>query len=647
MNNLLKVNKILIITLIVFSVGVFGSYSKTASKYFIQDDSDNILNMTSFMGLTKEFEPTSFQIIGEKAQITVEFFRNAAANDTSVTKDEIDFTLTGMSEKCRITKVSNAVTSTGRGFYANESNEKGPNTYSPVPKEGEYQNNIKFTYNDITSNISRDTRIAVTIECDAEDILTAEGDKKDYLQISYRAVETIHTEKGEVTNDEVFRLFGGLYYSNSKYEKPKGYIITGDRNEKLILNTATLNDSIMNEWILKYVTTNFTKVNDNNNAYNYLRNYIDYRTSWDPNTVLGISYDPANKEYTFDDVIMSYAFTSYFAHANKRLYFIHFDDTKLTTDKVEPLFEYYYNTYYKPKYTEQENAEILQYIADNGGISSVVINGNKITGVTYRSNYVVLDKDLIMATLHPVTPDIDLDFKKYPVLSGAMMQYIASSVSDFVKNTLGVTDFDLNKIRHNDPIDVYLEKLQTKANPNDYYYLVVGDKLLSMQFYKKDDGTYAMHMSIFDDTSVDTSATSHVFTAVDTYFRSSTDANDYADLKTQFLRYAAMVDENYGTSFMTDTPNIETIVDALINRIMNPTNGGAPGNSMIEDWVFKDKTKDYTLTFNYEPFEVGSANYGEFSFSFIPPAEAITSSTQSNDELTNAVTTGALSGIAG
>ena len=170
MNNLHKIDKILIITLLVFSVGVFGSYSETASKYWIQDNSDNILNKTSFKGLTQEINPIDFQIIGEKAHITVDFFRTAAIGDTSVAKDEIDFTLIGKSEACRIINVSNSKTGLGKGFYANDTNPSGANSYAPVPKEGEYQNNIKFTYNDITSNISNDTKVSITIECDADDI---------------------------------------------------------------------------------------------------------------------------------------------------------------------------------------------------------------------------------------------------------------------------------------------------------------------------------------------------------------------------------------------------------------------------------------------------------------------------------------------
>ena len=39
--------KVLFITLVVFSIGVFGSYSKTSSKYLI-DKNDNIINKTNF-----------------------------------------------------------------------------------------------------------------------------------------------------------------------------------------------------------------------------------------------------------------------------------------------------------------------------------------------------------------------------------------------------------------------------------------------------------------------------------------------------------------------------------------------------------------------------------------------------------------------
>lgn len=612
MNNLHKINKILILTLMVFSIGVFGNYSETASKYWIQDKNDNILNKTSFTSLTSEINPFDFQIIGDKAQIIVEFFRTAAIGDDSVIKDEINFQLIDKSEKCRIIKVSNSSTGLGKGFYKNESN-----TYSPVPKEGDYQNNVNFVYNDITSNITNNTRVSLTIECDAEDILETEGDKKDYLQINYRAIEKLTTKKGEVVGEEEFKMFGGTYYSNSKYEKPKGYEITGNRKEKLVLTSAELSEQIINEWILEYVTTNFTKVNSNNNAYNYLRNYINYKSTWNPSSVLGLTYDAAKKEYTFDDVIISYAFTSYFAHANRRLYFIHFDNAKLAKEKVDPLFEDYYDKYYKSKYTDTENTEILQYIADNGGISSVVVDDKPLTGVTYQSNYVVLDKDLIMATLHPITPDVILDFAKYPTTEGKMIQYISTSVSDYVKNVLGVADYDANKVLQSIFISRYLNELEGKDAPNDYYYLVVDDTLLSMRFYKNDSGEYMMHMGAFDDSSTDSTATSHVLIATEKYFMASTDVNDYAELRTQFLRYVQKIDNEYGTTFM-DIAGAR--FDAVANMLMNPPAGESTGHVTMTNRSFQDSTKGYSLVLNYLPVETeDGTKYGRLSFSFTPP----------------------------
>ena len=54
MSNLRKINKILGITLIVFSLGVFANYSKTSSKYFVDDTdlkTDNIVNLINFKSL--------------------------------------------------------------------------------------------------------------------------------------------------------------------------------------------------------------------------------------------------------------------------------------------------------------------------------------------------------------------------------------------------------------------------------------------------------------------------------------------------------------------------------------------------------------------------------------------------------------------
>lgn len=656
MNNLRKVNKILFLTLLVFSIGVLGNYSETASKYWIADDSDNILNKTNFKGLTQEIAP-NMQIIGDKVQVTVEFYRTAAIGDSKVVKDEIDFSLIGNSSSCKIIDISNSKNGLGKGFYKNTSND-----YNPKPKEGNYQNNVKFTYNDVTSNASDNTSVTLTIECNADDIVVTEGEKKDHLQIEYLATETISTPKDVQTGDEslnteVFKMFGGLYYSEDKYNKVKHYEITGDRKEKLILNSDELSASIINDWMRQYVDKNFATIDTSieSDPYDCLYNYIKYGDSWNVDSVLGLTYDATKKEYTFDDVIMSYAYTASVAHPDRRLYFVHFDDAKLAESKVNSLFEYYYDLYYKPKYSDSDNAEILQHITNNGGISQIVINNKKVTGVPYRYNYVVIDRDLIISILRPNAPDVILDFSKYTITgsSNTMMPYLAANVNSFVKDTFSIQDFDEEKIKNNIFLRNYVRDIQKKENPNDYYYLAIGDKLLSLRFHKDSNGDYVMSMAPFDDSTIDATAVSHTFIAMELYFVTSTNVNDYTDLKSQFLRYVTTIDNQYGSSFASDVP-----IDTILNNIINKTTNASE---------FIENTNNYSLSFAYSTVSVSGQTYGRLSFGFTPPDTSgqaneidntgnnvtnsittgeVTQSTTTQEDLAEAAIVGGLSGVA-
>lgn len=641
MNNLLKVNKILIITLIVFSVGVFGSYSKTASKYLIQDISDNILNKTSFKGLTQEVEP-SITLIGDKAQITIDFFRTAAVDDSSVVQDEIEFSLLDTSEKCRIINVSNSKNGTSRGFYKNESN-----SYAPVPKEGEYQNNITFTYNDITSNISNDTAVTLTIECDAEDILVTDGNKKDYLKVEYRAIEKIQTNNSE--EKEKFKMFGGLYYSSKKYEKPvkDSYIISDDK-KKLTLISTELTDAILNEWVDAYVSKYYSNL-DKNTVTARFKAYLNsiYST---PDKITGLVVNGSKTEFEFSDLIVSYAYTNYTKN-NKPVALYFMDSTVSNTDydvnnsivldknTIDDMFTYYYNLYYRDTpVNEEDDKKILKYISDNGGVSSFILDKKPISGiVSGQTRSITINKAIIRTILNPVTPDIIIDFKDYQGKNKInLYPVIASSVKSYVETIYGIS-FDTNMILENVYFRDYFSSIEGNTTVDKYYYLALGNDILPMRIYY--NGTnYTIHLDTFDGNNLAKNVDMLVFSSVEKKYKTSTNYSDYADFINVYKKYLAAINNTYNTNF--NTTNTADDLDKLIAGIITDVQNGVTAfNKTMTVTDPSDSNNQIVIRFQ----STSTYNYGVFAVEFNP--STVTTQSTTSDELANAVTTGGLSGL--
>lgn len=660
MNNLRKVNKILFLTLLVFSIGVLGNYSETASKYWIADDSDNILNKTNFKGLTQEIAP-NMKIIGDKAQVTVEFYRTAAIGDSKVVKDEIDFSLIGNSSSCKIISISTSKDGTDKGFYKNESN-----TFSPKPKEGNYQNNVKFTYNDVTSNASDNTSVMLTIECNADDIVVTEGDKKDHLQIEYLATETISTPKDVQTgeesfNTEVFKMFGGAYYSEEKYEKipPQSYIISDDK-KKLTLISTELTEAIYNEWLESYIDKYYSNL-DRNTVLARVRAYLNtIYTS--PDSIDGLNVNASKTEYSFDDVIVSYAYTNYFKNNEPvALYFMDstidnptYDTNSsivLNKDTIDNMFKYYYGLYYKnDPIDEEDDKKIQDYVTDNGGMGSVVLNNKLIAGISPdQPRSFVINKSVIRSMLNPVTPDITIDFDEYQGMNRLnLWSMIASSVEAYVDAIYNIKDFDVNMITKNTSFTKFVNDAEGKTTVDKYYYLVIGQQVLSMRLYY--NGTdYILHLGAFDKDNLVNKSDIHLLSSYEKVYKTSTNNNDYANIRNAYISFVEGINKTYGTNFESSKTDD---IDAVINAVISEISGGQNAYNKVMN-LTNTLVPDAEIVIRAQA--TSTATYGTFTVEFIPPTSGqsnevsgneVTPSTTTQEDLAEAAIVGGLSGVA-
>lgn len=602
MNSLKKINRILFITLIIFSACVFGSYSKTSSKYVI-DKNDNIINKTNFKILTRDV-PVSSKFVGETAVFDFNFYRTAAANDATVKSDTIELNFENASlNKCKIK--TDGIT----GFQTNS----GKNSYTITSK------GVKFVYGDVTSNTTVDKSVKVTYVCEIDDsILTSD----DYVQTNFIVTEKVKLKDN--TEEETFELFRKTVKTSEKYVKPDPedpvYL---DNYKKIKFINKAMTSTILSEWIDNYVSKYY--ITEFQESYlpsfnELLNSYLEYGKDLNLKSIKGLTYDVTNKIYTFDDNIINYANTSHSTASPKRLYFKMPAGHTFTKNEIDTMFKYYYDTYYSSNPQMNEDKEIYDYIIAKGGVSSIILENKKIFGVDYNSKakFVTIDKESIGLKLHPVNPDIKL--------TGAgianpdmprIMQIIASGVSDFLNKNLGIADFDETLIMDNIYLEDYIRYLNKNNNPNAYFYMSVDDKILSMRVYKNGND-YILHLEILDDLTIEKNAEKQIMLSLDKIYKQTTDTNNYAQLRANFITYIKELDLLYGTSFEADGAinTLNLVISEFITAVSNQS------EILEEEKSFTESTKNLSLVFKYDMEDW--ADNGVYAIEFVPPIEQTT-----------------------
>ncbi len=392
MDRLNKINKVLFVTLIVMCISVFGYCSKTVSKYFVADSTDNIVYNLSFRKL-KYPETSVVTTVNDNDDpiiFTMRFYRNSTILDDSdsdsIVYDESiksdQYTIT-VNEGCTITQVSN----TNAVNDLKEDGDNKPNTVS-----------LLFE-NDVESNTNKKNMIAVTYTCPV-DVVKVKDEKK--ISTSVTIMENINDE-GEFIyhfSSEPFDYVDKVIDSEMSDDYLKLYIPDDMTNEE------ERRTQIRN-WIDKFLSTYYP--DDDQTKFNFRKDalYSYFRVNKivaSPTSIKGVSYVDSDKEdyskmYVFDMTTLSYALTD--SSGTNNMYFVVTEESeakfgKFTVSQVNEMFEYYLEKYYSTKFTADERNTIKEYVTKKGGIANV-LSGAIVPGVnlSISQEYVYFDSKIL------------------------------------------------------------------------------------------------------------------------------------------------------------------------------------------------------------------------------------------------------------
>lgn len=515
MGNLKKVNKILGITLIVFSLGVFANYSKTSSKYFVDDldnKSDNIVNLISFKSL-KYGETKGLVTYSEKLtnleisdiEYSIKFYRKIVnSNDEDVITDNYRVVV---DNGCTITEV---VTPKAPTYVPNQDGSINENSkgamYTISAGDGSSTDNVaNLTYvNDVKSNTSEGSSsndlITVRYTCPLSVVKRNKVGGGEETSTEFNIYEKI--------NDESEFLYLNYTYTKDFIQKVYNVLINGDRLEKMHIPT---DDSMINfdEEFDKWVTAFGAEFSKNNTKYPTItakiRSFIsakDVKNKVNQGFGLKSGASDAGSNYKLMyqfDTIASQAetYSNYVNGGNTTefpdLYFI----DPMTSDEATTLFRHYLKEYYT--YTDAEIEKIINYVDEYGGISSVLGDStNNIPGITH---VLAGPRDYIRVTSSILA---QIDMKSRVVVSKSARNIMQTFKDNFV--TLNQT-YNWVPSDHITTLFIYIssslsmeESLRTtNSNLNDYYFFRCPsyNYILSFRVYNYDFDTENTYVEVY------------------------------------------------------------------------------------------------------------------------------------------------------
>lgn len=515
MGNLKKVNKILGITLIVFSLGVFANYSKTSSKYFVDDldnKSDNIVNLISFKSL-KYGETKGLVTYSEKLtnleisdiEYSIKFYRKIVnSNDEDVITDNYRVVV---DNGCTITEV---VTPKAPIYVPNQDGSINENSkgamYTISAGDGSSTDNVaNLTYvNDVKSNTSEGSSsndlITVRYTCPLSVVKRNKVGGGEETSTEFNIYEKI--------NDESEFLYLNYTYTKDFIQKVYNVLINGDRLEKMHIPT---DDSMINfdEEFDKWVTAFGAEFSKNNTKYPTItakiRSFIsakDVKNKVNQGFGLksGASDAGANYKlmYQFDTIAsQAETYSNYVSGGNTtefpNLYFI----DPMTSDEATALFRKYLKEYYT--YTDAEIEKIITYVDEYGGISSVLGDSTKnIPGITH---VLAGPRDYIRVTSSILA---QIDIKNRVVVSKNAKNIMQTFKDNFV--TLNQTQ---NWVQSSHITNLFIdisaslnleESLRTtNSNLNDYYFFrsEFYNYILAFRVYNYDFDTENTYVEVY------------------------------------------------------------------------------------------------------------------------------------------------------
>lgn len=355
--NIKKINKVLIYTLLVFSLFTFSVYPKSHAKYFKEDES-------LFYGITLDK-----LFVGENDTISY-------VSGTNYSKVKYRFSFNGSNLLKDGESVSYRVV-VDNVCSIDSSSPKGS-------KNG----------NEVTINLNANTNdeIVVYYSCNVEDLIE-EDSGIDFVKSGFKVYETYQPDNIEylyTKGSEKISLSD--YYNN--YPLPTG-IISDDKK------TLTLPKDAINKY-----DTFVSWINDYGNKYGaaYTSDLLAYVQSVysDETAILnkelslrGITVtSDANGDYTYvlQDSVIGYARTARSLYK----YSMYFTDKSMEADDMTEVLTYYLNTYVYPDDSETVT-KVLDYINSRGGIKKLINKEIKIPGLTYgeEENVVKISENIL------------------------------------------------------------------------------------------------------------------------------------------------------------------------------------------------------------------------------------------------------------
>lgn len=499
MGNLKRVNKIMAITLIVFSLGVFANYSKTSSKYFVDDlDSkeDNIVNLISFKSL--KYDESTKGLISYKELLTnleisdieynVKFFRKVVGeNDTDVVTDNYKFVV---DKGCTIKSVTTpkAPTYTPNPDGSINDSSKGVMTAISSEKDSKTDNVVDITYvNDVKSNTSAGSAsselITVTYTCPLDVVKRDKDGGGEETSTVFNIYEKI--------NDESEFLYLNYTFTNDFVQKVYNVLINGSKLEKMhvpVEDSMIDFDEEFDKWIQAY-GTEFAK---NNSKYPTIAAIIkDYVAAKDvknkANQGLGLKSGASDAGsaykimYQFDTIASQAVTYNSYVQApsdSPKLYFI----DSMSQAEATAIFKSYLKDYYK--YSDAEINTIVNYVNEyDGGIQSV-LSGTTIPGisVSITKEYIMIDSTI----LRQIENRSRVIVSKKNINDNIMNDFTdnLTARNNTYKWLTGNLTIPLLHLRSCESLKESL--LSTNSNLNDYYFYRNGNAVVVFRVYNND-----------------------------------------------------------------------------------------------------------------------------------------------------------------
>lgn len=427
--NIKRINKVLIYTLLVFSLFTFSVYPKSHAKYFKEDESlfYGITLNNMFKGVNDQISYLSGTNY-KNAKFTFKFDRSTMLKNNESLKYKIV-----VYNNCTIDKV--------------------------VTKGSKSVNNNIAT---ITYNDNNDDQIQIQYSCNIDESIVQDSGI-DFVYTNYKVYETYQPD-----NIEYLYMRGSYKISLDNYYQlyplPSG-VISDDKKVLILPKDSNNKYKTFTSWISDYA--NQYGADYLNILQNYIQTkYLDEVTIL--NTTLSlpgitVEFDSTTNEYkyTLDDNVIGYARTKYANYKNN----MYFTDDNLTSEKLNEIFIYYLENFVFPDDDIIKN-KVVEYINNKGGIYKLYKGEIKIPGVVYYP-----ESDLI--TISQNIMDIITASESSPVFAthGNKFDMFDSVVAGLTSNYSFITDAVIDYLNNNcyDFVNMWMKT----AEVFDEYFVII------------------------------------------------------------------------------------------------------------------------------------------------------------------------------